>query len=135
MIDIFYQKVASDKFRPHFHKGRFGRMRIKGTERGYSVCRRRACIRREPRSATYVVPPWRTRHDADLESCQCPSEWKWRFEYRWTYFIWTRSADPGFWHVLKYSRAPVIASHSSVRGICNHSRNLTDEVNSSVNRQ
>ncbi|MGG1794620.1 membrane dipeptidase [Brevibacillus formosus] len=74
-----------------------------------------------------MVPAWRTRHDADLESCQCPSEWKWRSESRWTYFIWTRSADPGFWDVLEYSRAPVIASHSSVRGICNHSRNLTDE--------
>ena len=36
-------------------------------------------------------------------------------------------ADPGFWDVLELSKAPVIASHSNAREICNHPRNLTDE--------
>jgi len=36
-------------------------------------------------------------------------------------------ADPGFWDVLELSTAPIIASHSNAREICNHPRNLTDE--------
>lgn len=36
-------------------------------------------------------------------------------------------ADPGFWDIMELSQAPVIASHSNSRQICNHPRNLTDE--------
>lgn len=36
-------------------------------------------------------------------------------------------SDPGFWHVLKVSQAPVMASHSNCRSLCQHPRNLTDE--------
>jgi membrane dipeptidase len=35
--------------------------------------------------------------------------------------------DPGFWDVVKVSRAPVIASHSNCRALADHPRNLTDE--------
>jgi membrane dipeptidase len=35
--------------------------------------------------------------------------------------------DPGFWDVVKVSRAPIIASHSNCRALANHPRNLTDE--------
>jgi membrane dipeptidase len=35
--------------------------------------------------------------------------------------------DPGFWDVIKLSRAPVIASHSNCRALADHPRNLTDE--------
>jgi len=35
--------------------------------------------------------------------------------------------DPGFWDVIKFSLAPVIASHSNCRALADHSRNLTDE--------
>jgi membrane dipeptidase len=35
--------------------------------------------------------------------------------------------DPGFWDVIKVSRAPVIASHSNCRALTDHPRNLTDE--------
>ncbi|NLJ80662.1 MAG: membrane dipeptidase [Firmicutes bacterium] len=35
--------------------------------------------------------------------------------------------DPGFWDVLELSKAPVIASHSNVRALCSHPRNLTDQ--------
>lgn len=37
-------------------------------------------------------------------------------------------ADTTFWHALETSRAPVIASHSSVRAISNHPRNMSDEM-------
>jgi membrane dipeptidase len=37
-------------------------------------------------------------------------------------------SDEAFYDVLEISRAPVIASHSSARAICNHPRNLSDEM-------
>lgn len=35
-------------------------------------------------------------------------------------------AEKGFWDVLELSNAPIIASHSNCRALCNHPRNLTD---------
>jgi membrane dipeptidase len=37
-------------------------------------------------------------------------------------------SDKTFWDALEASRAPVIASHSSLRAICDHRRNVTDEM-------
>jgi membrane dipeptidase len=37
-------------------------------------------------------------------------------------------SDKAFWHVLRTSTKPPIASHSSVRKLCNHPRNMTDEM-------
>lgn len=37
-------------------------------------------------------------------------------------------SDSSFYDVLRLSKAPVIASHSSVRAICNHPRNMSDEM-------
>jgi membrane dipeptidase len=37
-------------------------------------------------------------------------------------------SDQAFWDVLDVSRAPVIASHSCCRSICDSARNLTDEM-------
>ncbi|MCK4762583.1 MAG: membrane dipeptidase [Candidatus Aminicenantes bacterium] len=37
-------------------------------------------------------------------------------------------SDEAFWDVLKISKAPVFASHSCVRAICDSPRNLTDEM-------
>jgi membrane dipeptidase len=37
-------------------------------------------------------------------------------------------ADKTFYDVLETSRAPIIASHSSCRAICDHPRNMTDEM-------
>ncbi len=39
----------------------------------------------------------------------------------------SHAAESTFYDVLKTSRHPVIASHSSARALCNHPRNLTDE--------
>lgn len=36
--------------------------------------------------------------------------------------------DPGFWDTLEVSKDSVIASHSNCRALCNHMRNLTDEM-------
>jgi len=36
--------------------------------------------------------------------------------------------SPGsFWDVIKYSKKPIVASHSNVKNICNHPRNLNDD--------
>ncbi len=37
-------------------------------------------------------------------------------------------ADRTFYRTLEVSRAPVIASHSSARALCDHPRNMTDEM-------
>lgn len=37
-------------------------------------------------------------------------------------------SDGGFWDCIKHSPKPIIASHSNARNLCNHSRNLTDEM-------
>ncbi|MDD3139919.1 MAG: membrane dipeptidase [Lachnospiraceae bacterium] len=37
-------------------------------------------------------------------------------------------SDGGFWDVMKLSSKPVFASHSNCRALCNHPRNLTDEM-------
>lgn len=40
----------------------------------------------------------------------------------------SHASDETFWDCISLSRAPVIASHSGCRSICNHRRNLTDEM-------
>ncbi len=37
-------------------------------------------------------------------------------------------SDGGFWDVLKYSKKPIVASHSNARRLCVHPRNLSDEM-------
>lgn len=37
-------------------------------------------------------------------------------------------SDGGFWDVIEYSTNPFVASHSNARALCNHPRNLTDEM-------
>lgn len=37
-------------------------------------------------------------------------------------------SDKAFYDVIELSEAPVIASHSSVRSICNHPRNMSDDM-------
>lgn len=35
--------------------------------------------------------------------------------------------DPAFWDVIKFTKAPIIASHSNCRALLDHPRNLTDD--------
>lgn len=37
-------------------------------------------------------------------------------------------SDEAFYDVLKYSKAPVVATHSCCRALCNHPRNMTDQM-------
>lgn len=36
--------------------------------------------------------------------------------------------DDGFWDVVKYCDGPFVASHSNARSVCNHTRNMTDDM-------
>ena len=36
--------------------------------------------------------------------------------------------DDGFWDVVKYCDGPFVASHSDARAVCNHTRNMTDDM-------
>ena len=37
-------------------------------------------------------------------------------------------SDEGFWDMMNITQAPIIATHSNSRSICNNSRNLTDDM-------
>ena len=37
-------------------------------------------------------------------------------------------SDEGFWDIMKITQAPIIATHSNSRNVCNNSRNLTDDM-------
>lgn len=37
-------------------------------------------------------------------------------------------SDAGFYDVLEYTTQPFVASHSNVRGVCDHARNLSDDM-------
>jgi len=37
-------------------------------------------------------------------------------------------SDAGFYDVLKYTKKPFVASHSNVRSLCPHARNLSDDM-------
>lgn len=37
-------------------------------------------------------------------------------------------SDGGFWDCIRYSKAPIVASHSNVRSLCDVPRNLTDDM-------
>ena len=37
-------------------------------------------------------------------------------------------SDQGFWDIMDCTQAPIVASHSNSRTLCNHSRNLTDDM-------
>ena len=37
-------------------------------------------------------------------------------------------SDGGFWDVMKHTKAPIVASHSNSRALCDEGRNLTDDM-------
>ena len=40
----------------------------------------------------------------------------------------SHASDKTFWDCIKYSQAPIVATHSCCRALCSHRRNLTDEM-------
>ena len=44
-------------------------------------------------------------------------------------------SDKSFWDLAEISRKPIVATHSNFRAICNHSRNLTDDMAKEIFRQ
>ncbi len=40
----------------------------------------------------------------------------------------SHSSDEAFWDIVKITEKPIIASHSNSRVVCDHSRNLTDDM-------
>ena len=40
----------------------------------------------------------------------------------------SHASDGSFWDVMEYAKGPVVASHSNCRALCNHQRNLSDEM-------
>ena len=37
-------------------------------------------------------------------------------------------SDEGFWGIIDVTEKPIVATHSNSRAVCNHSRNLTDDM-------
>ena len=37
-------------------------------------------------------------------------------------------SDEGFWDIMKITQAPIVATHSNSRSVCDNSRNLTDDM-------
>lgn len=37
-------------------------------------------------------------------------------------------SDEGFWDIVKVTQKPILASHSNSRAVCDHTRNLTDDM-------
>ena len=40
----------------------------------------------------------------------------------------SHSSDEGFWDIINMTDGPIVATHSNSRAVCNHSRNLTDDM-------
>lgn len=40
----------------------------------------------------------------------------------------SHASDGSFWDIMKYAKGPIVASHSNCRALCNHPRNLSDEM-------
>ena len=40
----------------------------------------------------------------------------------------SHASDGTFWDIMKYGKRPAVASHSNCRAVCDHPRNLTDEM-------
>lgn len=37
-------------------------------------------------------------------------------------------SDQGFWDIMKITQKPIVATHSNARAVCDHGRNLTDDM-------
>ncbi|MBQ2062526.1 MAG: membrane dipeptidase [Oscillospiraceae bacterium] len=68
------------------------------------------------------------KHDTGRGLSQKGREFIRRLEERGIYADVSHISDPGFWDLVGMARRPVVASHSNSRALCNHPRNLTDDM-------
>lgn len=143
MIDIFYQKVVSDKFQPIYTRADLDECVLKGQKGAIlfvegahaleeSLVQLRTWFRLGVRGMTLT---W--NHGNALASgngepnpgglTAFGREVIEEMNRLGMVIDVSHLADPGFWDVVELSKAPVIASHSNARTLCNHSRNLTDD--------
>lgn len=143
MIDIFYERVASEKFCPIYTKEDLHESVLKGRNGAIlfvegahaleeSLVQLRTWYRLGVRGMTLTWNHGNAVADGSGETNpggvtgfgrQVVAEMN-----RLGMMIdVSHLADPGFWDVMELSSAPVIASHSNARQLCDHPRNLTDD--------
>jgi membrane dipeptidase len=143
MIDLFYEKVASDKIRPILSRADLDECVLKGRKGailfvegahplGDSLVLLRTWYRLGIRGMTLT---WNHRN-AVADGCHEPNPGGLTLFGKQVVEEMNRLgmlidvshvAEPGFWDTLELSSAPVIASHSNAKQLCNHPRNLSDE--------
>jgi membrane dipeptidase len=143
MIDLFYEKVASDKLRPILSRADLEECVLKDKKGAIlfvegahaleeSLVQLRTWHRLGVRGMTLT---WNHRN-AVADGCHEPNPGGLSLFGRKVVEEMNRLgmiidvshlAEPGFWDTLELSTAPVIASHSNVKQLCDHPRNLTDE--------
>jgi len=143
MIDLFFEKVASDKLRPILSRADLDECVLKNRKGAIlfvegahsleeSLVQLRTWHRLGVRGMTLT---WNYRN-AVADGCHEPKPGGLSLFGRKVVKEMNRLgmiidvshvAEPGFWETLELSTAPVIASHSNVKHLCNHPRNLSDE--------
>ncbi|QRG65414.1 dipeptidase [Brevibacillus choshinensis] len=143
MIDVFYERVASDQFRPIYTKADLEDSVLKGRKGAIlfvegahaleeSLVQLRTWYRLGIRGMTLTWNHGNAVADGSGEpnpggvtgfGRQVVAEMN-----RLGMIIdVSHLSDPGFWDIMELSQAPVIASHSNARQLCDHPRNLTNE--------
>jgi membrane dipeptidase len=143
MIDLFYEKVAGEKVRPILSRADLDECVLKGRKGAIlfvegahpldeSLVLLRTWYRLGVRGMTLT---WNYRN-AVADGCHEPNPGGLTSFGKKVVEEMNRLgmmidvshvAEPGFWDTLELSSAPVIASHSNVKRLCNHPRNLSDE--------
>jgi membrane dipeptidase len=143
MIDVFYERMASDQFQPIYTKADLEDSVLKGRKGAIlfvegahaleeSLVQLRTWYRLGVRGMTLTWNHGNAVADGSGEpnpggvtgfGRQVVAEMN-----RLGMIIdVSHLSDPGFWDIMELSQAPVIASHSNARQLCDHPRNLTDE--------
>lgn len=143
MIDVFYERVASDRFLPIYSRADLDDCVLKGRKGAIlfvegahaleeSLAQLRTWYRLGVRGMTLT---WNHGNSVAAGSGEPNPGGVTEFgrtvvaEMNRLGMVIDVShlADPGFWDIMELSQAPVIASHSNTRKLCNHPRNLTDD--------
>jgi len=143
MIDVFYERVASDRFRPVYTKADLQECVLKGQKGAIlfvegahaleeSLIQLRTWYRLGVRGMTLT---WNHGNAVAAGSgephpggvTEFGREVVAKMNRLGMIIDVSHLADPGFWDIMELSAAPVIASHSNARQLCDHPRNLTNE--------